>query len=166
MIKDNVAARSDVILPIEDRMRRSIDRLFRSSGVALAELPPKREQDWGGKNLYEKAKVVGLGNAYLGMFAGASQNVHGAWGDLYTHHLNNEGDGRFTPNIQWGTPRPQLLFSLSLLRLDAAEDFVKFIGGQDVADCLIPDLDNVRNRLMDADHAHESYLSGKSWPAV
>ncbi len=143
-------------------MRRSIDRIFGSSGVALDQLPVKRERDWGGKTLYEKAKVVGLADAYLGMFAGASQNVHGAWGDLYGHHLNTEGDGRFTPNIEWGPPRPQLLFSLSLLSLDAAEDFAQFIGGQEVADYLVPNLDDLRNRLSDADHAHQSYLEGKT----
>ena len=104
-INEGIDARSGIIRPIEDRMQRSIDRMFRSSGVAIEELPAKRERDWGGKNLYEKAKAVGLADAYLGMFAGASQNVHGAWGDLYTHHLDTEGGGRFTPNIKWGLPR-------------------------------------------------------------
>jgi Family of unknown function (DUF5677) len=166
VINDKVAARSGVILPMEDRMRLSIERIFRCSGIALDELPAKRERDWGGKTLYDKAKAVGLGDAYLGMFAGASQNVHGAWGDLYGHHLNTEGDGRFTPNIEWGPPRPQLLFSLSLLSLDAAEDFAQFIGGQEVADYLVPNLDNLRDRLLDADHAHQSYLAGKTWPEI
>ena len=166
MINDKVTARSGVILPVEDRMRRSIDRLFRSSGVTLEELPARRERDWGGTTLYEKAKAIALADAYLGMFAGASQNVHGAWGDLYGHHLKTAGDGRFTPNIEWGPPRPQLLFSLSLLSLDAAEDFAQFMGGQEVADYLIPNLDNLRNRLLDVDYAHQSYLAGKSWPEI
>ena len=40
------------------------------------------------------------------------------------------------------------------------------MGGQEVADYLIPHLDDLRDRLMAADQAHESYLAGKSWPEV
>ena len=166
VMNENIDARGGIIRPIEDRMRRSIDRMFRSSGVMIEELPQKKERDWGGKNLYQKAEAVGLADAYLGMFAGASQNVHGAWGDLYTHHLHTAGDGRFTPDIEWGRPRPQLLYSLSLLSLETAEDFALFIGGQEVADYLVPHLADLRERLIAADQAHESYLSGKSWPEV
>jgi hypothetical protein len=116
VMEENIAARSGIIRPIEDRMRRSIDRMFKSSGVTLGDLPAKRERDWGGKNLYEKADAVGLADAYLAMFAGASQNVHGAWGDLYAHHLETEGDEHFTPNIGWNRPRPQLLYSVAIFR--------------------------------------------------
>lgn len=165
-IKENIDSRSGIVRPIEDRMQRSIERLFKSSGVALDELPTKKERDWGGKNLYEKAQTVGLNQAYLGMFAGASHYVHGAWGDLYGHHLNTEGDGRFTPNIEWSRPRPQVLYSVALLSLDTAEHFALFIGGQEVADYLVPPLQDLRDRLIMADEAHESYLAGKSWPEI
>ena len=164
LMDENIAARGSIILPIEERMRRSIDRIFKISGFALKELPATRERDWGGKNLYEKAEAVGLANAYRAMFAGASQNVHGAWGDLYAHHLKTEDHGHFTPNIEWNRPRPQLLFSVAILSLDTAEGFAKFMGGQEVADYLSPELDNLRHRIRIADHAHESYLAGKSWP--
>jgi hypothetical protein len=165
-INEKIDARNGVIRPIEDRMQRSIDRMFKSSGTALEELPAQRERNWGGTNLYEKAEAVGLAKAYLGMFAGPSQSVHGAWGDLYAHHLDTEGDGRFTPNIDWNPPRPQLLNSIVLLSLETAESFALFMGGQNVADHLTPRLDDLRNRLMTADQAHESYLTGKSWPEV
>lgn len=165
-MEQNIADRNGLILPIEDRMRRSIDRIFKSSGPTPQELPAKRERDWGGKNLYEKAEAVGLADAYLGMFAGASQNVHGAWGDSYAHHLETEGDGRFRPNIQWNPPRPQLLYSVAFLSLETAEDFALFMGGREVADHLSPHLDDLRDRLRAADQSHEAYLNSKTWPAV
>lgn len=163
---ENIDGRSGNVLPIEERMQKSIARMFASSGVTIEELPDRKERDWGGKNLFEKAQTVGLGEAYLGMFAGASQNVHGAWGDLYAHHLETDGDGRFRPSIEWGRPRPQLLFSISILALDTAASFAEFMGGQEVANHLVPHLNDLRERLMDADAAHESYLSGKVWPAI
>jgi hypothetical protein len=98
------------------------------------------------------------------MFSGASQNVHGAWGDLYAHHLRAEGDGRFTPDIEWGNPRPQLLYSVSVLSLETAKEFALFVGGREAASHLVPHLDDLRDRLITADQAHESYLVGKSWP--
>lgn len=160
----NIEARSGIILPIEERMRKSIDRMFRSSGVTLEDLPEQRERDWGGANLYEKAKTVGLADAYLGMFAGASQNVHGAWGDLYAHHLATEGDGHFFPNIEWNMPRPQLLYSVAFLSLETSELFALFMGGEEVAVFLVPHLDDLSKRIKIADQAHEAYLTGKSWP--
>ncbi|MFN5826637.1 MAG: DUF5677 domain-containing protein [Rhodobacterales bacterium] len=165
-IESNIAARGGIVLPIEDRMRRSIDRIFVSSGMQLQDLPKRKERDWGRKTLYEKAEAVGLGEAYLSMFAGASQNVHGAWGDLYAHHLATDGDGRFTPNIEWGAPRPQLLYSIAFLSLETAEDFAMFMGGEEVAKHLGPHLDDLRRRLRYADEAHEAYLARKTWPTI
>jgi hypothetical protein len=159
-------ARSGMIRPIVDRMRRSINRMFESSGIALDELPAKRELNWGGKNLYEKAKAIGLADVYLLTFANTSQNVHGAWGDLYAHHLSTEGDGCFTPNLKWTWLRPQPLYAVALLSLGAAEGFALFMGGQEVADFLVPRLNDLRSRLTAAVHAHESYLAGKSWPEI
>jgi hypothetical protein len=40
------------------------------------------------------------------------------------------------------------------------------MGEQEVSDYLVPNLDDLRVRLVAADHAHESYLAGKSWPAL
>ncbi len=165
-VDKRIEARHGIVLPIEDRIRRSVDRLFKSSGVAPGQLTTKREQNWGGKNLFEKAAAVGLGEAYLGMFAGASLNVHGAWSDLYTHHLQTAGDGRFTPQLEWNWPRPPPLYGVALLSLDVVEDFARFMDASDIADYLTPKLDDLRERLMDADQAHESYLTGKSWPQI
>lgn len=161
---DNIAARSGVILPIEDRMKKSIDRAFRSVQIEPSDLPEKRERDWGGKNLYEKAKAVGLAKAYLGMFAGASQNVHGAWGDLYTHHLDVPSEGHFIPNLEWNRPRPQLLYSIAYLSLQSAAGFARFMGGEEVAAELFEPLEDLERRIRLADGAHEAYLTGKTWP--
>ncbi len=165
-INDNIKARDGLVLPIEDRMMKSIERAFASADVAVADLPEKRAPNWGGKNLFEKAKAVGLEEAYRAMFGGASLNVHGAWGDLYTHHLEVTDDGRFTPVIDWQRPRPQLLYSLAFLSLQTASGFARFMGGDEVAAELAGPLEDLAGRLRLADDAHESYLAGKSWPEV
>lgn len=76
------------------------DRLFRE----------KDRTPWGGKNLREKAKVVGLEPAYDVVFGGMSHNVHGAWQDLYQFHLQIDGDQAFMGHSdEWprsGSKRP------------------------------------------------------------
>ena len=165
-ITASIVARDGVILPIDERMLSSIERLCVMSGTSINELPEGRERNWGGKNLFEKAKAVGLDEAYLAMFSGASQNVHGAWGDIYAHHLTCTDDGKFTPNLDWGRPRPQLLFSIAFLSIDVAIAFAGFIGGDNVADLLDADIDDLRQRIEKADRAHEAYLGGNTWPQI
>jgi hypothetical protein len=53
-IDQNIAARNGVILPIEDRMMRSIDHAYASAGLGADDLDGYTERNWGGKNLYEK----------------------------------------------------------------------------------------------------------------
>ncbi|MGU3492923.1 DUF5677 domain-containing protein [Xanthobacteraceae bacterium A53D] len=165
-IQENISARGGIVLPIEDRMLKSIDRTLKSAGLTLDELPSKKIKNWGGKNLYEKAQAVGLGGAYLGMFSGPSNNVHGSWGDTYAHHIDTIDVGKFSPNIEWSRPRPQILFAISMISAGLAVEFSTFIGGDDVGSLLLPSVEDLLERIAAADRAHESYLSSKSWPAI
>ncbi len=55
-MEQKIAARGGVILPIEDRIMKSIDRAFASAGLDPSDLNEYRERNWGDKNLYEKAE--------------------------------------------------------------------------------------------------------------
>ena len=79
-IRANIASRGGDPMHVEERMLRSIDASAKRSCVDLDSIDPPK--NWGGKNIFEKAKDVGLGEAYLGVFAGASHSVHGNWQDL------------------------------------------------------------------------------------
>jgi hypothetical protein len=118
------------VLPIEQRMLNSIERTARIAGLALEDIDLNNRTPWGGKNLREKAKAVGLDGAYLAAFGGMSHNVHGAWQDLCQFHLETNGDGRFQPNMEWGRPRPQPLLAVATIALGAVQDFLGFIGGE------------------------------------
>lgn len=125
-IRANIAARGGETLPIEERTLRSIDSAASRSGVDLDQINPP--QNWGGKNTFEKAKEVGLENAYLGAFAGPSHSVHGNWHDLLEYHLDFESDGYF-PELRWHRPRPQLLTTLSMLAIHTLEMYFSDIVG-------------------------------------
>jgi hypothetical protein len=165
-IQANIQERGGEILHIEQRMLNSIHRAARIASVTLDSIDLKDRAPWGGKDLRQKAAAVGLDEAYLAVFGGMSHNVHGSWHDLYQFHLEADENGAFTPNLDWHRPRPQPLFALGHLALSAVAEFLIFIGGEPAFDQLRPQLRELGARITSVDEAHESYLSGKAWPAI
>jgi hypothetical protein len=160
-LRANIAARDGEVLPIEQRMLRSIKAAVENSGVDLDQMNPP--QNWGGKNLYEKAKEVGLEVAYLGAFGGASHSVHGNWQDLLEYHLDFEDDG-YLPELRWHRPRPQLLTTVSTLAIRTVEMFFSEIAGP-AADDIAMGLLDLRERVLLLVHLHEEFL-GRGESAV
>lgn len=98
-IEANIAERGGTELPIERRMRNSIMRTFTLSEVDPESRPPKPIRHWGGKDLRQRAASLGIEKAYLAVFGGPSESVHGNWGDLLRHHLKSTERG-FEPNTK------------------------------------------------------------------
>jgi len=169
-IRKNIADRGGSVLPIEDRMLKSIARAERLSGVSLDSVDLQQRAPWGGKDLRAKAASVGLDTAYLAAFGGFSHYVHGSWHDLSQYHLEIEDvddpPAEFKPKLGWGAIRPQYLTSLSLMAIDTAMTVAEFLGGAAAADELEPKLNELWDRVMTLIHAHEQYLSGKTWPEI
>ncbi len=107
-----------------------------------------------------------MGDAYLGAFSGSSQAVHGAWGDIYSHCLQTDGDELFSPNIEWGHPRPQLVTASAKLSLFAVDDYFGFVGGPDLQEAVKEHLSDLATRLDVFDQAHEQYLAPQEWPRI
>lgn len=161
LIRRNVRDRSGVELPIERRMLRSIQRTFDNSLFPEKSLPPKKLRNWGDKNLFEKAKDVELGDAYLAIFGGPSRNVHGGWHDLLQYHLECESPGVFRPNLEFNRPRPQAVYSLTHLISETLLRYTELLGH--------PSLGPLHDRIADivgrnqlASDLHERYLVAKA----
>lgn len=157
-INENIKNRSGKIIPIEERMLKSIDLSFQDSGITLGELNTKI-QKWGNKTLHEKARDIDLSPMYDHMFGGMSHSVHGAWQDLSTHHLEILAPNQFKPVPHWSNPRPQTLDPIALLVVDTIIDYLNFI-------CKNNELDEIKSRLLDVKDRiylfiskHEEYLA-------
>jgi hypothetical protein len=87
-ITANIAARSGIALPIEDRMLRSIDNAFADSGLRPENVTKQAAKAWKDVDLFRRADKVGVGESYLYLFGGPSHHVHGSWFDLMQYHLN------------------------------------------------------------------------------
>jgi hypothetical protein len=159
-IAANVEARGGEVWPIEERMRRSIDRAFKESGVSPDQVPENRIRNWGDKNLYEKAVAVGLSeHAYSAIFGGASRSVHGGWLDLLRLHLTyDESSGLFEPQPAFTRMRqPQPLFAIAFMTIPALTDYIAYIGFQETA-ALLPQLTDLNDRIVSADRLHEEFM--------
>jgi hypothetical protein len=160
-IKENISKRNDKTLPIEERMLKSINRAFAASGVNPEDIKTKELRNWGNKNIYEKAKDVDLEEAYLACFGGASHGIHGNWQDLLDDHLERKSDNHFSPNFEWGNPRPQLLNVLALQTAEVLKRYIEWLGYKEIND-MIGTLSEFQERVLILDSAHEKWLSHKS----
>lgn len=165
-ILKNIQTRSGVILPIEERMLRSIDRAALAAKISLDEIDTKDKRPWGGKNLFEKAQAIGLDKTYLAFFGGPSHSVHGNWHELYSNHLHWDENGAFTPNLGWHRPRPQILFAICFLVIATLRKYFEFMCGKSAAEFFEEKLSDLENRVSQGNDAHENYLSKKTWPEI
>lgn len=157
-IEENVQERCGEIEPIEERMMTSINRAFEVSGHTREEIEASRQRSWAGLNLYERAKTVGLGSAYLGIFGGGSHIIHGNWQDLLDHHLEEVGVGQYQANIDWHPPRPQIIEALVTLIIDAVIDYLDYFVGIERSERFVAQLENLRIRACILSEHHEAFL--------
>jgi hypothetical protein len=164
-VQANIRERGSM-LPIEDRMLKSIRRAASAAGVSLDDVDPTDRRPWGGKNMYQKTQDVGLGDAYLSAFGGGSQNIHGNWNEVYGSNLHWDDADSFTPNTEWRRPRPQMLIKLALIVVGTIKLYFDFMAGVEVGGHFTPLLSDLHDRIYTLADAHEVYLSGKQWPEI
>lgn len=165
-IEKNVQDRGGEELPIETRMKRSIKRAFDKSGFTPEQVNEKKTKSWGG-SIYQRAKKVGLQDAYTALLGLPSHATHGNWQDLITNHLNFEDDGSFTPDTDWSELRPQPLFATALIAV---------VIGLQYLDEVVPDyrekpeirerFEDLRLRISVADELHEQFLQKRAKTAA
>lgn len=156
-IEANIADRQGVSLPIEDRMIRSILASFAASALTREEVAANRQRNWSGLNLYERARAVGLDQAYLAAFGGGSHSIHGNWQDLLEYHLEKIDDNSYRPCIDWHMPRPQILEAFATLVADALADYVDFFTERNAPE-FIQRLRDLQERTHRLSGLHEAFF--------
>ncbi|MHB1195191.1 MAG: DUF5677 domain-containing protein [Longimicrobiales bacterium] len=157
-ITANIAARGGEVLPIEQRMLKSIQRDFARSGVNPKDIPTNKIRNWGGKTLFDKAKELGEEQAYLSLFGGPSRNVHGNWHDLLQHSLRYVDGCGFRPRLEDRPLRPHLLHADAILSIEAAQAYVGTFNEQ-ASEALRNRLTELLERVHRANDIHEEWLS-------
>jgi hypothetical protein len=113
IILENIEERNGVKENIEARMQASIKRCFNKSDFELDEV--NRSSGW--KSIKARAKKVFTPKFYNIFYGMSSHSIHGNWQEIFSNNLNKE-DGYFTINLEWNTPRPQIIEGTNILNLD------------------------------------------------
>lgn len=154
-VNEQIVERGGQELPIETRIKSSIEQTFTSAGVDPAELPARKSNGW--PNAQERLKLLGP-TAYSAYRAG-SGSIHGSWHDLERSHLEVV-DGSFKPDFAPALMRPQPLFAMAALSVTLAREYV--------VKCLSVPFDQFDqrastflSRLNQCDSLHEQYLTAR-----
>jgi hypothetical protein len=157
-IKKNIADRGGGELEIESRMLESIKNSFRTSEINMDEIQPSKLRNWGGKNIFEKARDVGLEEVYLSAFGGGSHSIHGNWQDMLEYHLEKQPNSSFKPVFEWHRPRPQYLNAIALYSTEAIIEYLNWISSG-TAEEIVEKISDLQERVLKLDMLHEEFLS-------
>ena len=155
-INENISKRGSV-LPIEKRMRDSIDNSFKTSLFSPEQVNEKSTEAWG-ETIYRRAKKINMEKEYMALFSLPSHVVHGNWQDLIMHHLQHE-NGEFSPNPDWGRVRPQPVFVSAYFSALINKLYLeKIIPNCDDTNQINNYVDKSIKKILEADGLHESFL--------
>lgn len=111
VIDKEVAKRGGLTLPIEDRIRRSIETSFRTADVRPSELPARDRRAWPSA----EQRIAILGPAAYVAYRMGSNALHGGWSDIEKNYLIRDETGLFRADADADTPRPQAFLAMSKL---------------------------------------------------
>jgi Family of unknown function (DUF5677) len=127
-INETVKARGGAVMPMEYGLLEGIERAFRTAGVALDGVSAKSRAAWTEGGIKGRFRALGLEHLYGSYFAVQSNYVHGAWQELYEHHLTMHADGGFLPCPEYeDLAVPPLLMATDVLA-GAAVDYLRAVA--------------------------------------
>jgi hypothetical protein len=144
-VSEEVRARGGALMPMEHWMLEGIERAFGAAGVEIDSVDGNEAPGWTKGGARGRFKALGLEDLYAPSFGVQSNYVHGAWQEVYEHHLIEQPDGSFVPrpDFQGLAPAPIIMAvdvlagaSVDYLRAtaspsddrDVLEDRINFCG--------------------------------------
>lgn len=142
------------MLPIEERINRSIAETLAAAGVREDEIPSRRNNGW--PNAQVRLELLGP-TAYAAYRTGSGA-VHGSFADIYKNHLD-EVPGGFEIETRPQRFRPQPLLSMALLSLITLSDYSRVFLGMSLPEGLAERGRALMALLREVDDEHERYLT-------
>lgn len=156
VIAEQIAERGDAAMPIEERMRSSIERMASAAGVEFENVPGKRKIDW--PSAIDRLGVIGP-VAYMPYRTG-SNAIHAGWTALLLRDLK-QVDGGFT--LENGpSPSVQSMTAAGLLTADTAVHYLEVEGTDTEREWFEARLIDVSERIQELDEAHERFMQSHS----
>ncbi|MDA3840560.1 MAG: DUF5677 domain-containing protein [Patescibacteria group bacterium] len=153
-IQENIKQRGKK-LPIEERMLKSIDRLFRASEInGIEDL--KQIPRW--KDYKTILREINLEWAYPVLQQIPSHSIHGTWSDIAMHHLEYNGE-KFSAKLESIRVDARLLSPISKLVLIALKAYLEKYYGDVENHPLLLRVNDLIERNEKIEKMHEEILS-------
>jgi hypothetical protein len=157
LMEKNIAERGGTELPIERRMRDSIERMLERSRLTLADIPSRKTDAW--PSFEERLDALDMKDGYTGVFGGPSSYIHGTWHELLSYNLRVVGDG-FELDPSRAALRPEPLFALAVALATAGRDYIDYLlSGYPEAAVLKDRLLRAEAKARCVDDLHEAFLN-------
>jgi hypothetical protein len=153
----NSKAKSRKLIPIEKRIKRKVLSRLKEDGIKQSELLNNTKWDIDGKSFRQLLKDLNRELQYSYIFGGMSHHIHGDWYEISLYHLEKD-NGRYFPNLSFGTPDPRIVGPISGLILNRLVEFLKFTktDSQNYISNIINSLSSV---CYGYDECHERFFS-------
>lgn len=157
IVASQIKEREDeVAWPIEERMRRSIERMASAAGFDFDSVPGKSKTGW------PKAidRLTALGPVAYMPYRTGSNAIHGGWTALLLRDIE-QVDGGFSL-ANGPSPAVQPMTAAGLLTADTAIHYLEVEGNDDERYWFEARLRDVIERIQALDEAHERFMQGQS----
>lgn len=123
-VREQVTQRGDRMIPIEERINRSIAETLAAAGVREEDIPARRNNGWPSA----QTRMELLGPTAYAAYRTGSGAVHGSFTDIYKNHLTEASEG-FEIELRPQPFRPQPLLTMAMLALLTLNDYsIMFLG--------------------------------------
>lgn len=154
IVTAQVSERGGDPLPIEKRMRRSIERMASAAGFAYDEVPGKSKIDWPSAI----DRLAALGPVAYMPYRTGSNSIHSGWSALLLRDIE-EVEGGFTLEIR-PSPAVQSMTSAAIIIAETASRYLEADGTDAERHWFEARLVDVAERTWALDQAHEGFMQG------
>ena len=152
IVVQQIKKRGGDALPIEERMRRSIERMASAAGTIFDAVPGKAKSGWP----RTEDRMLDLSSVGYLPFRTGSSHIHSTWAALLQGDLEEVEDGFLVMPTRCADVRP--MAAAGRLIAEAAVDYLEREGSQAERAWFLDRLTAAIEKVCDLDEAHEQFL--------
>lgn len=152
IVVEQIEKRGGNSLPIEDRMRRSIERMASAAGTTFDAVPGKTKSGWPPT----EDRMLNLSPVGYLPFRTGSSHIHSNWAALLQEDLEEVDDGFLVMPITYTDVRP--MTAAGRFIAEAASDYLKREGTEAERTWFLDRLASDVEKIQGFDEAHEQFM--------
>lgn len=152
IVVEQIKQRGGNALPIEQRMRRSIERMATAAGTVYEAVPGKSKSGWP----TTEERLLQLSPVGYLPFRTGSSDIHSSWAAVLQRDLEEVDGGFQLAPADYADVRP--MTAACLFIADAAVDYLQREGTEAERVWFLDRLTTVSEKVRELDQAHEQFM--------